>query len=328
MKKLRWGVLGAAKIAVQKVVPAIQRSEHGRVVALASRDLARARPFANELQIETLHASYEALLADPDVDAVYIPLPNHLHAPWTIAAANAGKHVLCEKPLALSAKEAETMVVAADRAGVKLAEAFMYRLHPTWRKVRELVAGGEIGQLCAIQSWFSYFNDDARNIRNIAEYGGGALMDVGCYPVNLSRMLFESEPIRVHASARRHPQFGTDTMTTAILEFEDGDASFTCSTLTEPRQSVHVVGTKGRIDVEIPFNIPPHLPTHVHLIAGGQPPVAPGMKTFTFEPADPYGIQADMFAAAVLAGTGVPVPPSDAVANMAVIEAIVAAATS
>jgi predicted dehydrogenase len=260
------------------------------------------------------------------VDAVYIPLPNHLHAPWTIAAARAGKHVLCEKPLALSAGEAETMVVEAERAGIKLAEAFMYRLHPTWRKVRELVDGGDIGRLCAIQSWFSYYNDDAKNIRNIAEYGGGALMDVGCYPVNVSRMLFASEPKRVHASVRRHPQYGTDMMTTALLEFEGGDASFTCSTLTEPRQSVHIVGTKGRIDVEIPFNIPPDLPTRVHLIAGGQPPVAPGVKTFTFEPADQYGIQADLFAAAVLEGKDVPVPPSDAVANMAVIEAIFAAA--
>jgi predicted dehydrogenase len=326
MAKFRWGVLGAAKIAVQKVVPAIQRSERCEVVALASRDAARASSVAQQLEIPSFHGSYEALLADPNIDAVYIPLPNHLHAEWTLAAIAAGKHVLCEKPLARSAREAQTMVDAAERAGVKLGEAFMYRLHPSWRKVRELINGGAIGELRAVQSWFSYFNEDPRNIRNIAEYAGGAMMDIGCYPVNVSRMLFGGEPTRVRASVRRHPRFGTDVMTTAILEFGDRHSSFTCSTLAEPRQSVHVVGTKGRIDIEIPFNIPPDVPTRVHLIAGGAPPVAPGITTFTFAPADQYALQADVFAAAVLGGTELPTPPSDAVANMAVIEAIFAAA--
>ena len=325
MKKLRWGILGAAKIAIEKVIPPIQKSERGVVTALATRDVERGRKVAAQLGIGSVHAGYQALLDDPDIDAVYIPLPNHLHAEWTIAAARAGKHVLCEKPLALSAREAETMIEAAEKAGVKLMEAFMYRLHPTWRKVRELCATLAIGEVRAIQSWFSYFNDDPRNIRNVAAYGGGALMDVGCYPVNLSRMLFGGEPTRIQAAVRRHPQFGTDVLTSALLEFGDRHASFTCSTLSEPRQSVHVVGTRGRIDVEIPFNIPPHLPTRIHLIAGGNPPVAPNVTTLTFDPADQYGIQADGFAAAVFDGAPVPTPPSDAVGNMRVIEAIFAA---
>jgi predicted dehydrogenase len=328
MRKLRWGVLGAAKIAVQKVVPAIQRSERGEVVSLASRDLARGRQVAKELNIASVHGSYEALLADPAIDAVYIPLPNHLHARWTIAAAVAGKHVLCEKPLALSAREAQTMIDAATAAGVTLMEAFMYRFHPTWRKVRELCASGAIGEVRAVQSLFSYFNDDPKNIRNVAEYGGGALMDIGCYPVSVARMLFGSEPTRVHAALRRHPRFGTDMVTSALLEFGDRHASFTCSTLAEPGQSVRVIGSKGHIDMAIPFTIPPDLPTHVHLVSGGSPPVVPAVTTFTFEPADQYGLQADAFAAVVLDGAPFPTPPNDAVANMAVIEAIFAAARS
>jgi predicted dehydrogenase len=328
MRKLRWGVLGAAKIAVQKVVPAIQRSERGEVASLASRDLERGRQVARELNIASVHGSYEALLADPAIDAVYIPLPNHLHARWTIAAAQAGKHVLCEKPLALSAREAQTMIDAAKAAGVTLMEAFMYRFHPTWRKVRELCASGAIGEIRAVQSLFSYFNDDPKNIRNVAEYGGGALMDIGCYPVSVARMLFGSEPTRVHAAVRRHPRFGTDVVTSALLEFGDRHATFTCSTLAEPGQSVRVIGEKGHIDVEIPFNIPPDLPTRVHLVSGGSPPVAPAVETFTFEPADQYGLQADAFASAVLDGAPLSTPPSDAVASMAVIEAIFAAARS
>jgi predicted dehydrogenase len=326
MKKLRWGVLGAAKIAVEKVVPAIQKSHRGEVGALASRDLARGREVAQKLNIATVHGSYEALLADRGVDAVYIPLPNHLHARWAIAAAEAGKHVLCEKPLALSAREAQTMIDAANAAGVKLMEAFMYRFHPTWRKVRDLCASGAIGEIRAIHSLFSYFNDNPKNIRNVPEYGGGALMDIGCYPVSVSRLLFGGEPTRIHAAVRRHPQFGTDMMTSALLEFGDRHASFTCSTMAEPGQSVRVIGSKGHIDVAIPFNIPPDLPTHVHLVSGGSPPVAPAVTTFTFEPADQYGLQADAFATVVLDGAPFPTPPNDAVANMAVIEAIFAAA--
>ena len=269
MTDLRWGILSTADIGRKKVIPGLQAADRSTVVAIASRDEVRAREAAVALGIPRIHGSYEALLADPDVDAVYIPLPNHLHATWTIAAAQAGKHVLCEKPLATTAADAERMIDACDRAGVQLMEAFMYRHHPSWVAARELVQSGRIGKLVAVQSWFSYFNDDATNIRNIREYGGGALYDVGCYNVNLSRMLFESEPRRVEASIVRDVTSGVDILTSALLEFETGVATFTCSTRAEDDQRVHIYGTEGRIDIDIPFNIPPHLPTSIRVTHGG-----------------------------------------------------------
>ena len=320
MADLRWGILSTADIARTKVIPGIQRAERCRVVAIASRDAVRAREAAVQAGIPAAHASYEALLADPEVDAVYIPLPNHLHAEWAIAAARAGKHVLCEKPLALSAADAERMIEVAEAEGVRLMEAFMYRLHPSWVAVRELVASGRIGKLVAVQSWFSYFNDDSANIRNIRAYGGGALYDIGCYCVNLSRMLFGGEPTRVEASIRRDPASGVDIVTSGLLEFADGVATFACSTRAEDDQRVHVYGTDGRIAIGIPFNIPPDRPTHVYLTHGGEPPVNPATETITFETADPYSVEAARFAAAILDGTPTPVPPQDAVANLRVIE--------
>jgi predicted dehydrogenase len=290
------------------------------VVAIASRDLGRAEAAASELGLARAHGSYEELLADPDVDAVYIPLPNHLHAEWTIAAARAGKHVLCEKPLAMTAADAERMIEVCEAEGVLLMEAFMYRLHPTWEAVRELTASGRIGELRAVQSWFSYFNDDPSDIRNIREAGGGALFDIGCYSVNLSRMLFGAEPVRVEGSVSRDPKMGIDVLTSGILEFATGVATFTASIRAEPDQRVHIYGTQGRISVEIPFNIPADLPTRVFVTSGGEPPVRPHTDVLTFEPADPYAIQGERFAAAALDGGPVPTPPSDAVANLRVIE--------
>ena len=322
MPVLRWGVLSTARIGRTKVIPGIAAAPNCEVTAIASRDPAAARAAAAALGIPHAHGSYEALLADPEVDAVYIPLPNHLHAEWTIAAARAGKHVLCEKPLATTVAEAEQMVAACEEAGVLLMEAFMYRHHPSWVAVRELVAAGRIGRLVAVQSWFSYFNDDPGNIRNILAAGGGALYDIGCYCVNLSRMLFGGEPTRVLGSVSRDPVGGTDTVASAILEFGDGVATFTASTRAEDDQRVHVHGTNGRLSLEIPFNIPPHLPTRLHVASGGDPPVAPDIETLTFEPADPYTVEAEAFADAVLAGGSAPVPPSDAIANLRVIEAI------
>jgi predicted dehydrogenase len=319
---LRWGVLSTANIGLRKVIPGIQKADRCEVLAIASRDREHARAAAERLGIRKAHGSYEDLLADDEVDAVYIPLPNHLHAEWTIASARAGKHVLCEKPLAMNAAEAQTMVDACASAGVRLMEAFMYRLHPSWQAVREVVASGRIGRLRVVQSWFSYFNDDPANIRNILEFGGGALMDVGCYSVNLSRMLFGREPDRVEASVTRDPEVGVDVVTSAILGFGDQVATFTCSTRTESDQRVHVYGTQGRISVGIPFNIPPDLPTQVFVTSGGDPPVNPATETHTFEPADQYTIQAERFARAVLDDEPTPIAPEDAVANMRVIEAI------
>ena len=317
---LRWGIVSTADIGMRKVIPGIRTAARCEVVAIASRDRARAEAAASELAIGRAHGSYEDLLADPDVDAVYIPLPNHLHAEWTIAAARAGKHVLCEKPLAMTAADAERMIEACQAEGVHLMEAFMYRLHPTWEAVRELVASGRIGELRAVQSWFSYFNDDPANIRNIPEAGGGALYDIGCYSVSLSRMLFGREPVRIQGSVTRDPDMGIDVLTSGILDFPGGVATFTCSIRAEPDQRVYVYGTRGWISVEIPFNIPPDRPTRVFVTSGGEPPVRPDTEVLTFAPADPYAIQAERFAATVLDGGPVPIPPGDAVGNLRVIE--------
>jgi predicted dehydrogenase len=317
---LRWGVLSTAKIGIEKVIPATVAAARCEVVAIASRDMGRAESAASGLGIARAFGSYEDLLADPDVDAVYNPLPNHLHTDWTIAAAVAGKHVLCEKPLATSAAEAELMIQACEAEGVLLMEAFMYRLHPTWVAVRELLASGRIGELKTVQSWFSYFNDDPNDIRNQLDAAGGALYDIGCYCVNLSRMLFGAEPIRVQGSVTRDPVTGVDTLTSGILDFDNGIASFTCSTRAEPDQRVHIYGTEGRISLEIPFNIPWDRPTRVFVTAGGDPPVRPETEVLTFDPANEYSIQAERFAAAALDGGPVPIPPSDAVDNLRVIE--------
>jgi predicted dehydrogenase len=317
---LRWGVLSTAKIGIEKVIPATVAAARCEVVAIASRDLGSAEAAASGLGIGRALGSYEDLLADPDVDAVYNPLPNHLHTEWTIAAARAGKHVLCEKPLATNAAEAERMIRVCEAEGVLLMEAFMYRLHPTWEAVRELLASGRIGELKTVQSWFSYFNDDPNDIRNQLDAAGGALYDIGCYCVNLSRMLFGAEPIRVQGTVTRDPVTGVDTLTSGILDFDDGIASFTCSTRAEPDQRVHIYGTEGRISLEIPFNIPWDRPTRVLVTAGGDPPVRPETEVLTFDPANEYSIQAERFAAAALDGGPVPIPPSDAVGNLRVIE--------
>ena len=324
MSELRWGVLSTADIALKKVIPGMRRAARTKLVAISSRDEPRARAAADALGIPRAHGTYEALLADPDVDAVYIPLPNHLHAEWAIAAARAGKHVLCEKPLAMTAAEAERMVRAADDAGIHLMEAFMYRHHPSWVAAVELVRAGRIGTLRSVQSWFSYYNDDPTNIRNIRSVGGGALYDIGCYNVSLSRLLFDAEPDDVQATITRDPVTDTDVLTSALLRFGDGVATFTCSTRLETDQRVHIYGDDGRISIDIPFNIPPLLPTRIHLTRGGEPPVAPDTETFTFEPADPYGVEVEAFSTAVLDGRPTPVPASDAIANLRVIERIFA----
>jgi predicted dehydrogenase len=323
---LRWGILSTADIALRKVIPGVRTAARCEIVAIASRDVVLARGAAERLGIPTAHASYEALLADPNVDAVYIPLPNHLHAEWTIAALRAGKHVLCEKPLAMTADDAQRMVDVAHESDRHLMEAFMYRHHPSWVAALDLVAAGRIGTLTAVQSWFSYFNDDPANIRNVRDYGGGALFDIGCYSVNLSRMVFGGEPWRVAASLRRDPATGVDVLTSAILDFEGGIATFSCSTRTETDQRVDIYGTTGRITIEIPFNIPPDRPTRVFLTAGGDPPVAPDRQVVEFPTADPYGVEFERFATAVLDGGPTPVPPEDAVANLRVIESIFEAA--
>ena len=322
-----WGVLGTADIALRKVIPAMKKASLTDVVAIASRSAEKAEQAAAQLGIPHAYDSYEALLADTSIEAVYIPLPNHIHADWSIKAASAGKHVLCEKPMALTVQDARGMIDACEAAGVKLMEAFMYRLHPMWLETKRIVESGEIGDLMAVQAVFSYFNDDPHNIRNILSFGGGALFDVGCYPVNASRMLFKSEPSVIHAAVKRDPRFKTDILTSAVLDFDGRHASFTCSTQMEPDQRVDIIGTAGRIHIDIPFNIPPDRTTRLQLIAGGDPPVAPGTTTVEFEPADQYTVQTEAFSRAIRLDNEVPTPPSDAVANLAVIEAILETGT-
>jgi predicted dehydrogenase len=323
--RVRWGVVGAAAIAVRRVIPAMQRSDACQIVALASREPDKAEATARALGIPRSYGSYQALLEDPEVDAVYNPLPNHLHAEWTLRAASAGKHVLCEKPLAMSATEAQEMVDGCARAGVKLMEAFMYRLHPQWARVRSIVSEGRLGELVTIQSFFSYRNVDPTDIRNIPEYGGGGVMDIGCYCINVSRMLFGAEPDRVKASVRRDPVFGTDVLASATMEFGERQATFTCSTQAEPDQRVHIVGTEGRLLVEIPFNIPPDRTTRLLVTSGGDPPVAPNTEVIEIPPADQYTLQGDLFSAAVLSGGDLPIPSDDAVGNMRAIEMVLTA---
>ncbi len=321
---VRWGVLGVAGIAVSKVIPGMQRSETSRVVAIASRSPERAEEAAARLSIPRWHGSYQDLLDDPAIEAVYIPLPNHLHAEWAMKAAAAGKHVLCEKPLAISSAEAREMAQAAEGAGVRLMEAFMYRLHPLWVEVRRLLAEGAIGDLHAVQVFFSYYNVNPDDIRNIADVGGGALMDIGCYAVNATRMLFGTEPTRVRGAIRRDPGFGTDVLTSALLDFDGRHATLTCSTQLEDDQRVHIHGTKGRILVEIPFNIPPDRATRILVASGGEPPVAPEITVHEVAAADQYGVQADAFSRAIREGTPVPTPPTDSIANLEVMERILA----
>ncbi|MGQ0850026.1 MAG: Gfo/Idh/MocA family protein [Actinomycetota bacterium] len=321
-----WGILGVANIATMKVIPAMQKSELSHVAAIASRSGEKAVAAARRLGIIRAYGSYERLLDDPDIEAIYIPLPNHLHAEWTLAAITAGKHVLCEKPLALSSAQAREMIDGANRAGVKLMEAFMYRLHPMWVEVRRMVRDGVIGELLAIQSFFSYRNVDGSNIRNVSAFGGGALYDVGCYPVNVARMLFETEPSGVKAAIRRDPSFGTDAVTSVLLDFDGRHATFTCSTQLEDDQRVHIQGTKGRLTIEIPYNIPPDLPTRILHFSGGDPPANPGLVIHETAVADQYTVQADAFSQAIRLHRPVPTPPEDAVANLEVLERIFAEA--
>jgi predicted dehydrogenase len=321
---ISWGVLSTANIAVEKVIPAMKRSELSRVDAIASRSGERAAGVATVLDIPRSYGSYEELLADADVEALYIPLPNHLHPEWTIAAAEAGKHVLCEKPLAMTSAEARTMIAACEAADVHLMEAFMYRLHPLWVKAMGLIDEGVIGDVCAVRTVFSYFNDDPGDIRNMPQTGGGALYDIGCYAVSVARLVFGSEPSSVKSSIKRDERFGTDILTSAVLDFGGRHASFVCSTQMEPDQRVDIYGTEGRLVVEIPFNIPPDRPTRLLHMAGGSPPVAPDVVVHEIGTADPYTVEADAFSRAILEGSPVPVSPMDAVANLEVIEAIFA----
>ena len=325
--RTRWGVLGASKFAINKCVPGIQGSAHCEVAAIASRDISKAQAAADKLGIAKAYGSYEELLADPTIDVIYNPLPNHLHVPWSIAAAKAGKHVLCEKPLAMTVEDAKSLIAARDAAGVVVGEAFMVRTHPQWLRARELAASGRMGELRAATGFFSYTNVDPLNIRNRADAGGGAIWDIGCYPVTTARLVFCTEPLRVAAAIVRDPEFGTDRLSSFILEFPQGHAIFTCSTQLVPYQRMQFMGTKGRIEMEIPFNSPPDRPTRLWIDDGGEL-FGSGISIETFDTGDQYTWQADSFARAVLGEGPVPVPLEDSLKQVAVLAAIFAAAES
>jgi predicted dehydrogenase len=320
-KRIRWGVLSTASIGVRKVLPAMQQGRYSEVVAIASRDLKKGRETAAQLGIAKAYGSYEELIADPSVEAIYNPLPNQLHVPWTIKAAEAGKHVLCEKPISLTVAEAESLLAVRERTKVKIGEAFMIRSHPQWLRAKALIDAGRIGPLRAVMGSFSYFNVDPQNIRNHVESGGGALYDIGCYCIQSARYGFGAEPKRVVGCIDRDPAMGTDRLTSAMLEFGGGgQAIFNCSTQLVPYQRVHFFGTKGRIEIEIPFNAPNDRPTRIFVDGGDL--FGADRVTEEFPVCDQYTLQGDQFSKAILDGGEVPVPLEEAIRNMKVIEAI------
>ncbi|QJB55355.1 Gfo/Idh/MocA family oxidoreductase [Pseudodesulfovibrio sp. zrk46] len=323
MKKVRFGILSTAKIGRTKVIPAMQQGKYTEVTAICSRNEDAARAVADDLGIPKAYGSYEALLADPDIDAVYIPLPNHMHVDWAINSMAAGKHVLCEKPIGLDTEEANRLIDATSRyPDLKVMEAFMYRHHPQWLEAKRLVDEGEIGELITIQSFFSYFNADPDNIRNQSALGGGGLMDIGCYNISLSRLLFNAEPTRVCGVADVDPDFGTDRHFSGMLDFSGRISTFTCSTQMSPYQRVNILGTKGRVEILIPFNAPPDRPTQLIVQRDYMEDEEDRVRNVTFGICDQYTVQGDLFAKAILDDTPVPTPLTDAWANMHVLEVL------
>ena len=321
MPPVRWGVLGVARIATEKVIPAMQAGERCCISAIASRDAKRAEAAASQLNIPRYYGSYQALLDAPDIDAIYNPLPNHLHVPWTIRALEAGKDVLCEKPIALTAAEAATLLAARDRTGRQVQEAFMVRHHPQWHKVRQLIQSGRLGRVRAVQGIFAYSNHDPNDIRNQRETGGGGVYDIGCYPTVMSRFVFESEPVRVCALMEEDPVFGTDRIASALLEFPGGQASFICSTQVARNQSLIILGSEAWLRAEFPFVMEPSRSCRLFVSGGGYPGPVPD-EVIEIPPADHYTRQGDAVSACLLEGRTVPYPIEDAVANMCVLDAL------
>jgi len=321
IEKVRWGILGVAKIATAQVIPAMQQGEWAAITAIASREAGKAEACASALGISRAHGSYEALIDDPDIEAIYNPLPNHLHVPWSIRALEAGKHVLCEKPIGLSVAEAVELRAARDRMGRNAQEAFMVRSHPQWLLARDLVRQGRIGTLRSILGYFSYFNRDAGNIRNQADIGGGALMDIGCYLIHTSRMIFEAEPQRVLGLINRDPDMKVDRLTSIVLDFERGHSVGTCSTQAVAYQRMHLVGTAGRIEIEIPFNAPSDRPCRI-FVDDGSDLSGRGVETIEVPQCNQYTIQGDLFSRAIREGAPAPYPLEDTIANMKAIDAV------
>jgi predicted dehydrogenase len=324
---VRWGVLGASKFALNVSLPGMKKGALTELRALASRDLAKSKAGAQALGIPKAYGSYEELLADPEIEVIYNPLPNHLHVEWTARAARAGKHVLCEKPIALNAKEAESLIAVQKETGKIIAEAFMIRSHPQWQQAKAWVDSGRIGDLVSIQTAFSYFNRDATNIRNRKDVGGGALYDVGCYAVNTARYLLGREPKRAIGLVERDPDFGTDRLTSGLLDFGGAHLTFTCGTQVVPYQRVNAFGTKGRIEIEIPFNAPADQPCKAFFDDGSKLGGASAQLT-TFPVVDQYSLQSEAFSRAIRTGGPVDNSIELAAGNMRVIDALFRSAES
>ena len=318
-EKVRWGILSTANIGAGKVIPAMQKGKLCEISAISSRDINKAKKTADTLGIPKTYGSYEELLNDPEIDAVYNPLPNNYHVPWTIKALEAGKHVLCEKPIGMNTAEAELLLNTVIKyPGLKVMEAFMYRFHPQWQKAKSLVKEGKIGEVRIIESFFSYYNVKLENIRNKVEVGGGGLMDIGCYCISFPRFILDREPERVIGTLDYDPKMKTDRYSSALLDFSSGVvSSFSCSTQLINYQQANILGTEGRIEIDIPVNTPPDKSTRIWLIS------REGKEEITFDPVDQYTLQGDAFSKAVLDDTEVPTPLTDAVNNMRVIDAII-----
>jgi predicted dehydrogenase len=326
MQPVRWGILSTAKIGRTKVVPGMMKSPICDVVAVASRNEAAARDMAAELGISRAYGSYEALLADPDIEAIYNPLPNHLHIPLTLAAASAGKHVLCEKPIAITAHEAEQLKQVSSQ--VLIAEAFMVRHHPQWHHARDLIRSGEIGELRAIQVFFSYFNADPENIRNKADIGGGGLLDIGCYAVVSGRYFFDADPVRATALIDRDSTSGIDRTTSALVDFGAGrQLAFTVSTQSVPYQRIQIAGTKGRVEIEIPFNAPNDTPTRIFIDDGSLHGDRSARAT-EFPVVDQYQLQGEAFSRAIRGTAPLAYGLDDALVNMRLLDALRRSETS
>ena len=326
MNPVRWGILSTAKIGREKVIPAMQGAQWCDVKAIASRSLAQAQASAAQLGIPRAYGSYEELLADPQIEAIYNPLPNEQHVEWTLRAAHAGKHVLCEKPIALTAHQAQQLRAVAGK--VHIMEAFMVRFHPQWERVRALLRSGVLGEVRNLQTWFSYFNKDPANIRNHPEHGGGALYDIGCYAIATARFIYEAEPLRVVALVDRDPGFGTDRGISALLDFGGGRRlDFTVSTQSVPYQRVQIVGERKRLEVRIPFNAPLGSPTDI-LLDDGSALDGSGIRSETIPACNQYGLQGDVFSRMVRGELPAPYGVQDAIANMRVIDALFASEKS
>lgn len=318
--KLNWGILGTAKIAMEKVIPAMAGSELQQVSAIASRSPEKAKAAAEKLGIPTAYGSYEELIADPAIEVVYIPLPNHLHAEYTLKCMEAGKHVLCEKPVALKEEEVLRMIATQKERGVKAGEAFMVRTHPQWIKARELVQSGALGRLQLIQGVFSYYNANPENIRNIPGAGGGAVWDIGCYPVTTARFVLGEEPLRVVSQIEYDADFGTDKLVNVLMEFPSAQLTFSVSTQLVPHQRMRFFGEKKELEIKIPFNAPNDRPCAIRLHAGDIHQEEG--ETLSFDTCDQYRLMTEAFSRAVIDDTAVAVPLEDSLANTRVLEAI------